>query len=242
MTGQPDHVSSKQFEVALDRDAEVPLGVQLAWALRARILDGRFRPGQRLPGLRELAEATAVNVNTIKAVYQRLDKEGLIDSQQGSGTFVTPARRSPSHVATIAANAAHEAQETGVDPREVAAALYMSQELSAQPGDEAARRRRALRKQIGVLERAIGELEAEHPGVAPSAAAAGGGGPALLSSAELEEVRSRLVHRLGVVQDAIDRSALGEAEESGAAEPRAAKAQKRAARPRPAPRAAPAGT
>ena len=47
------------FDLAVDRDAEVPIGVQLAWALRARIRDGRFEPGQRLPGLRELAEASA---------------------------------------------------------------------------------------------------------------------------------------------------------------------------------------
>ena len=76
---------------SIDRDAEVPIGVQLAWALRARIHDGTFKPGQRLPALRDLADVTGVNVNTVRAVYQRLDQEGLIDSQHGSGTFVGPA-------------------------------------------------------------------------------------------------------------------------------------------------------
>src|ERR1700730_3337478 len=92
------------FEIAIDRDAEVPIGVQLAWALRARIRDGSFGPGQRLPGLRELAEATGVNANTVRAVYQGLDREGLIDTLQGSGTFVAPTRREPTGVASIAAN------------------------------------------------------------------------------------------------------------------------------------------
>ena len=64
------------------------MGVQLAWGLRARVEDGTVRAGARLPGLREVAEATGLNINTVRAAYQRLDQEGLIESRQGSGTFV----------------------------------------------------------------------------------------------------------------------------------------------------------
>ena len=43
--------------LALDRDAEVPIGVQLAWALRARIGDGAARrPDSALPALRDMAQ------------------------------------------------------------------------------------------------------------------------------------------------------------------------------------------
>src|SRR5437879_3367083 len=91
------------FELSIDRNAEIPIGVQLAWALRAHIHHGSFEPGHRLPGLRDLADATGVNINTIRAVYQRLHREGLIESQQGSGTFVARTRRSSSDVATIPA-------------------------------------------------------------------------------------------------------------------------------------------
>ena len=80
--------------LSIDRDAEVPIGLQLAWGLRARIYDGTLESGHRLPGLREVAEATGMTINTVRAVYQRLNQEGLIDSQQGSGTFV--AGRPPS--------------------------------------------------------------------------------------------------------------------------------------------------
>lgn len=106
----------------IDRNADVPIGVQLAWALRSRIDEGELAPGQRLPGLRDLAEATGMNVNTVRAVYQRLEQEGLTESQQGSGTFVTTNPRQRSAVGAIAASAAREARDTGVDPREVAAA------------------------------------------------------------------------------------------------------------------------
>jgi DNA-binding transcriptional regulator YhcF (GntR family) len=215
-----------EFAAAIDRDAEVPIGLQLGWALSARIYDGELRPGQRLPGLRELAEASGLNVNTVRAVYQRLEQRGLIESQQGSGTFVASTFRRPSAVGTIAADAAREAEAIGVDPREVAAALYvaMPQDAPAEPGrdavhdadektTEAVAHRRALRAQIATLERAIGEIEAEHPGVAPrSTATRRGPGPTLLSAEELEQVRSALVRRLAQVQSAIDARAAAAAQ------------------------------
>jgi DNA-binding transcriptional regulator YhcF (GntR family) len=217
MTKQPETIGLEGFDVVIDRAAEVPIGVQLAWALRTRIHDGRFKPSQRLPGLRDLAEATGVNVNTVRAVYQRLEHEGLIDSQQGSGTFVAATRQKPSAVGAIASDAAREAQATGVDPRAVAAALYVACAPPARPVDEAAERRRLLRTQIAALERTLGELEAGHPGVVPpSTGTRAGIGPALLSGEELEQVRTLLVRRLATVQAAID--ALEPGEVSGAAE------------------------
>jgi DNA-binding transcriptional regulator YhcF (GntR family) len=206
---------ARGFDLAVDRDAEIPIGVQLAWALRSRIRDGVFEPGQRLPGLREVAEATGVNVNTVRSVYQRLEHEGLIDSQQGSGTFVATTPQRPSTVASIAAGAAREAHQSGVDPREIAAALYVSPGAPPPPpADDATARRRALREQIAVLERTLAEIEAKHPGVAPASAPARRGiGPALLDAAELEHVRATLVRRLATVQGAID--GLGGEQQAG---------------------------
>jgi DNA-binding transcriptional regulator YhcF (GntR family) len=219
MVRAPEEIGLEGFDVTIDRDAEVPIGVQLAWALRTRIRDGRFKPSQRLPGLRDLAEAIGVNVNTVRAVYQNLEHEGLIDSQQGSGTFVAPTRHRPSAVGSIAADAAREAQATGVDPREVAAALYVASEPPARPVDEAAERRRLLRMQIAGLERTLGELEAAHPGLAPaSTSLQAGPGPRLLGIGELEDVRTSLVRRLTAVQTAID--ALGRKDPPVEAEPR----------------------
>jgi DNA-binding transcriptional regulator YhcF (GntR family) len=233
MVSAPEAIGLEDFDLTIDRDAEVPIGVQLAWALRTRIRDGRFKPSQRLPGLREMAEAIGVNVNTVRAVYQNLEHEGLIDSQQGSGTFVAPTRHRPSAVGTIAADAAREAHATGVDPREVAAALYVASEPPAQPADEAAERRRLLRTQIAGLERTLGELEAAHPGLAPAPSQTPASvGPALLSSEQLEQVLALLVRRLTAIQTAID--ALGRKDPPVEAEPRgkrqAATVSKRAGR------------
>jgi DNA-binding transcriptional regulator YhcF (GntR family) len=239
MASKPETPGLGRFDASIDRDAEVPIGVQLAWVLRSHIHEGRFRPGQRLPGLRDLAEASGVNINTVKAVYQRLDQEGLIDSQQGSGTFVAPAPRRRSDVATIAAQAAREAHETGVDPREVAAALYVSHPLSAQSTDEEAARRSMLRGQIAALERTLVEIEATHPGVGPpSKRTRSDTAPTLPDVSQLEEVRALLVRRLAALQTAIDRLASNEVV---AEAPQTAPASSRPARRKTAPRPAPAG-
>ncbi len=229
--------------LAIDRQAEVPIGIQLAWALRSRIGGDGLEPGQRLPGLREVAEAVGVNINTVRVVYQQLEREGLIDSQQGSGTFVASAPSRASAVATIAADAARAAHETGVEPREVAAALYVSPAPRARPGGDAIERRRALRQQIAILERTLVEMEAKHPGVAPAPTETRDVvGPTLLDIEELEQVQTMLVRRLAIVQAAIDQLGQPGAEKIvGAEQPRVAPRSSRSARARPRPRPASAG-
>jgi len=243
--------------VSIDRKADVPVGVQLGWALRAQIRDGRLAPGQQLPTLREMAQASGLNVNTVRAVYRRLEQKGLIESQQGSGTFVAAAPRTEAALGSIAAQAAREARETGLDPREVAAALYVTTEDTEQTtpaaGLESAERseperRHVLRGQIATLERTLAELEAEHPGVAPAPARTRRGiGPALLTVEELAQVRTALIRRLIVVQAAIDEHFEEQHPEAPAAErdqhaveAKAQSASKRRPRPRPSTRPAPA--
>jgi DNA-binding transcriptional regulator YhcF (GntR family) len=80
------------LELAVDRRSGVPLAAQLATRVRDAIRAGGLAPGDRLPSVRALAETAGVNVNTIRAVYARLESEGLVRSQQGRGTFVADAR------------------------------------------------------------------------------------------------------------------------------------------------------
>ena len=82
---------ARELGLRVDRDAEVPMGTQLAWRLRSHVRDGALQPGDRLPSVRELAEEAGVNVNTVRAVYRRLESEGLVRSEQGRGTFVSGA-------------------------------------------------------------------------------------------------------------------------------------------------------
>ena len=247
------------MDLTIDRRAEVPIGVQLAWALRARIHDGRFASGQRLPGLRDLAQVLKINANTVRAVYQRLEQEGMIESQQGSGTYVAATAHRRAAAGAIAASAAEEARQTGIDPREVAAALYVEPEHQLAPPDRAAERRRMLRIQIATLEQLLVKIEAEHPELVPVSRAAAApsqrtqldGGPRLLDVEELEQTQTQLIRRLAALQAALDQhgpSGSGEqppeqapeAEAEAEAATETATAPKRAARPRRPPRPAPA--
>src|SRR3984957_3152061 len=243
-------------DLAIDRGGEIPIGVQLAWALRARIGDGRLAPGQRLPGLRELAEMLGINANTARTVYQRLEQEGLIDSRQGTGTFVASVAQEPSAVGQIAADAARQARQTGVAPREVAAALYVTAEppsdaptyldgqALAGAGKQASERRRELRAQIAALEQTLSEIQSSHPGLVPAPSKPfRQAGPRLLNVEELERVRLELVHRIAAAGSlphppANKRSAVAAKRQSlSGAEPQAAPPQpaqeRRAPRTRP---------
>lgn len=58
-------------------------------ALRAEILEGRLRPGMRLPASRDLAEQYELSRGTIVNAFEQLKSEGYLDSDMGSGTFVS---------------------------------------------------------------------------------------------------------------------------------------------------------
>jgi DNA-binding transcriptional regulator YhcF (GntR family) len=78
-------------EARVDRASGVPLGTQLAEQIRTAVSGGRLRDGDRLPSVRELAHTAGVNVNTVRAVYARLEADGLVRSEHGRGTFVAGA-------------------------------------------------------------------------------------------------------------------------------------------------------
>ncbi len=254
MTRDEPNIGGGGLGLTIDRRAEVPIGVQLAWALRARIHDGRLATGQRLPGLRDLAQALKINANTVRAVYQRLEHEGMIESQQGSGTYVTATAHERTAAGAIAASAAREARQTGIDPREVAAALYVESEHQPAPPKRAAEHRRVLRIQIATLEQMLVKIEAEHPELASVGRAAApprrvlpDSGPRLLDTEELELTQTHLIRRLAALQAALDGE--GQQEQGGngeqpveqrAPETETATPPKLAARRRRPPRPAPA--
>jgi DNA-binding transcriptional regulator YhcF (GntR family) len=192
---------SDALEIALDRDAEVPVGVQLAWALRSRILGGALEPGQRLPALHRLAEELGVNANTVRATYQRLERDGLVETRHGSGTYVTSAPEDRGALAQLVAGAAQAARDAQIDPRDLAAALYVGvQEPGAADSEADARRR--LRAQIAALEQALSDIVARRPDLAPRLSPEPPPAPRarLLDAAALERQRAHLLEQLAAAQ------------------------------------------
>ncbi len=112
-----------------DPDDELPVGVQLEWRLRALIAAGRLAPGERMPSVRTMADWAQVNVNTVRAVYARLEREGLIDTRHGLGSYVAPGAKGSTEVEQIAAEAIEAARDAGVDPRDVAITTLISAAL-----------------------------------------------------------------------------------------------------------------
>src|SRR5882672_3021579 len=61
---------------------------EVAAQIRAKILDGSFAPGDRLPPERELASQLNVNRSSVREALKKLEELRLVDIQQGSGTRV----------------------------------------------------------------------------------------------------------------------------------------------------------
>lgn len=64
------------------------VSVGIADRLRRRILHGRLRPGERLPGHRDLAASFSVSMGSVREAISMLISEGLVETRAGSGTFV----------------------------------------------------------------------------------------------------------------------------------------------------------
>ncbi len=74
-----------------DRDSSLPAYRWLYSTLRGQILDGRLRPGARLPASRDLAQQYGISRGTIVEAFEQLRAEGYVESRTGAGTFVTQA-------------------------------------------------------------------------------------------------------------------------------------------------------
>ncbi|WP_233839894.1 PLP-dependent aminotransferase family protein [Dyella sp. 2HG41-7] len=77
-----------EFPLALPERGSRQRLAALHGQLRAAILDGRLKPGLRLPATRALADALQVSRNTVVAAYDLLLGEGYIEARRGAGNFV----------------------------------------------------------------------------------------------------------------------------------------------------------
>lgn len=73
----------------LNPSAGVPIYRQIMDGIRDLVATGLLLPGERLPSIRELAGQLRINPASAVRAYNELRHEGLIDSDQGRGTFVS---------------------------------------------------------------------------------------------------------------------------------------------------------
>jgi DNA-binding transcriptional regulator YhcF (GntR family) len=181
---------------AIDPDDELPVGLQLAWRLRALIRTGELGAGERLPSFRQLAEWAGVNVGTVRAVYEVLERDGLVVTRHGQGTFVAEEVESAPQLEEIAAEALRRASEAGLGARDLA---IVAMACAGMPEEsETLEVRQELRRQIARLEAELasytGHLRAELA-TAPRRAVAHVAGVE-----ELEQTRDTLIAQLAEAQ------------------------------------------
>ncbi len=77
------------IEFKLDLKSGVPFHRQIVDQIRYGIASGRLLPGEQLPTVRDLAVQLQVNPNTVRKAYSELEILDVLDTQQGTGTFVS---------------------------------------------------------------------------------------------------------------------------------------------------------
>jgi len=202
----------------LDPSAELPVGLQLTWRLRALIRTGELAAGERLPSVRQLAEWAGVNVGTVRGVYESLEEDGLVVTQHGQGSFVAEEVEAAPQLEEIASEALRRAEEAGIGPRDLAIVAMACADLAPAEESETLEIRQELRRQIGRLEAELASytahLQADLP-TAPRRAVAHVAGVE-----ELEQTRDTLIAQLAAAQQksqqevgrrARDRGPLGKA-------------------------------
>ncbi|MEP7314361.1 MAG: GntR family transcriptional regulator [Pseudomonadota bacterium] len=76
-------------DLAISQTDPRPMYLQIKEQIRHRIAVGDWSPGQEIPSIRTLAIGVRVSVITIKRAYLELEREGVIVTRQGKGSFVT---------------------------------------------------------------------------------------------------------------------------------------------------------
>jgi GntR family transcriptional regulator len=210
-----------------DASDDLPVSVQLAWRLRSLIRTGRLAQAERLPSFRQLAAWAGVNVNTVRAVYTRLEHEGLVVTRHGRGTFVADDIEAVPELEAIANDALDAALAAGINPHELAivVAACASMPGTAWHGDasavneqempdfavesEAIEVRDELRRQIARLEAALASYVRDLP--TEPVPRVGLDAPRIAGVKELEETRDALIARLSTSQHSAEERARREA-------------------------------
>ncbi|HYA26359.1 MAG TPA: GntR family transcriptional regulator [Thermodesulfovibrionales bacterium] len=72
----------------LDKSSKIPLYLQLKDLIKYYISTGAIKDSEQLPGVIALSEELEINFETVRKAYKELEKEGLIFTRRGRGTFV----------------------------------------------------------------------------------------------------------------------------------------------------------
>ena len=76
------------IEFKLDHKSGVPLYRQIIDQIKFGIASGSWKTGEQLPTVRALAVQLKINLNTVSKAYKELEIQKILETQQGTGTFI----------------------------------------------------------------------------------------------------------------------------------------------------------
>ncbi len=77
--------------IRLATGSPTPLFAQIVHQVRQAVAVGALKAGEQLPTVRELAAELVLNPNTVAKAYQELERDGVLVTRRGAGTFVAEA-------------------------------------------------------------------------------------------------------------------------------------------------------
>ena len=83
------HLQERNENMAWNLDSDRPIYAQIVEKLQMQIVSGYYKPGDKLPSVRDLATQACVNPNTMQKAFSELERSGLILTQRTSGRLVT---------------------------------------------------------------------------------------------------------------------------------------------------------
>jgi GntR family transcriptional regulator len=121
----------------VDGRSVVPPYLQIVQQVRQALRMGLLDVGDRLPGVREVVAATAVNPNTVLKAYRDLEHGGLVEARPGYGTFVLkrPPGPPPGTHARLGRSLSRwvrEAREAGLDDESIESLLRVTLHAAAE--------------------------------------------------------------------------------------------------------------
>jgi GntR family transcriptional regulator len=117
------------LDIHISTGSAVPIYRQIVDQVCRAAASGRLKPDDQLPSVRELAEELVLNPNTVARAYGELVREGVAESRQGRGVFVTRRRQVYAdaerrrRLEAAVDQLVNEALFLGVDPADVRDAL-----------------------------------------------------------------------------------------------------------------------
>ncbi len=113
------------MDIILSKSSDKPIYEQISSQIKSQVLSGALAAGERLPSIRALADGLGVSVITTTRAYADLEADGLIETVQGKGCFVSEKNREllreerQKHVEMLLSRACVEAMDVGLSLREL---------------------------------------------------------------------------------------------------------------------------